>query len=74
MTLANCERLLAHFEKLSTGEGIPDHHKHKADVMKNAKERARLMKLHIDQKMKHKKYAKVVPKEEPKKEKKDGKR
>ena len=32
MTLENCKKLLAHYEKLSRGEGIPENHKDKEEM------------------------------------------
>ncbi len=47
MTLENCKKLLAHYEKLSRGEGIPENHKDKELVIKNAKISAEEMRLRI---------------------------
>lgn len=75
MTLANCQRLLKHFNKLIDGT-IPEPigHKNWADVIYNAKVRAKAMEKTIEYKLSR--YPELKTKVEPKiKEvKKDGSR
>lgn len=76
MTLANCQRLLKHFNDLADGT-IPQPFGHKdwADVVTNAKIRAKAMEERIAHKMTLPMYAYLLekPKETKPKEKKDGK-
>ncbi len=74
MTLENCQRLLKHYNDLADGT-IPQPFGHKdwADVVYNAKLRAKAMKERIAHKMTLPKYAHLL-KETKSKEKKDGKR
>ena len=47
MTLANCKKLLDHFEKLARGEGIPENHMDKGLVIANAKKSAEAIKARL---------------------------
>tara|TARA_Y100000310_G_C20634080_1_gene790254 strand:+ start:1569 stop:1802 length:234 start_codon:yes stop_codon:yes gene_type:complete len=69
MTLENCKRLLKHYQDLADGTiSKPFGHKDWADVIENAKVRAKVMEDRIERKMNHRKYAHLKPKEQPKKE------
>lgn len=69
MTLANCEKLLKHFENIASGKiEAPHGHKDWELVVTNAKIRAEEMRQRIARKRNHPKYAhlRVQPKEENK--------
>mgnify|MGYP003149616622 FL=1 len=58
MTLANCKRLLEHYEKLSDGTiEAPEGHKDWHQVVERAKINAEEMKARIERKLKNTKYA-----------------
>ena len=74
MTLANCERLLKHYNDLVDGTiPKPVGHKDWADVVANAKVRAKAMEERIAHKKTLPMYANVAPVFKPV-EKKDGKK
>ncbi len=81
MTLENCQRLLKHYNDLADGTiPAPPRHKDWADVVANAKFRAKLMQERVDRKSsdvfrtKHNLPLLEKPKETKPEEKKSGKR